>query len=652
MSLRALACLALISAAASAVPVTHAQQIVPLISFTNVWRYDQSGTDLGTAWRTAGYNDAAWPSGRGLLGFESTPAAYPVPFNTTLDLYLPGGPPGTQVTNYYFRAHFNWALTSTPGVLLVASNLVDDGCVVFLNGAEAARIRVPAFQNVATLATGGPPIEGQYEVTNVNPALLLSGDNVVAVEVHQASAVSGDIAWGMSLTALVPQPLVITNQPRSLTNTVGTSATFSVGVSGGPVSYQWRKDGINIAGATSASYTIPSAKVSDSGIYSVTVSNVLGRIASSNAVLVVIADTSGPKLLSAIVSEGGTTNRIIVSVNERLLSSSVTYTGNYAITLFGTTNRVPVTGAIYGPPLLIVLQVSTNNWFIGGQSNYILTVNNIRDLNTNVIAPDTQIAIAWPRHTLVVPASTVWHFHAAAIFDDNVFNERWYACDYVEGPWWAQGVAPFCNAFWATNNCLGVCQTTLSFQPEPVLFRTSFVWPTESGASASLRVAHVVEDGAIFYLNGQEILRYNVPPGSTPPSASARSSTDVGIAVCVTNSVSVTNLMAGTNWLAVAVLNSAVPQDATVVFALQVDAVVYVAGPLPDSPSPILNIAATGANQVRLSWVGAGYALESATNLVRDTSSPLPGAWIEVPSMANPYTNIAADPQRFYRLRK
>ncbi|MBR5977680.1 MAG: immunoglobulin domain-containing protein, partial [Verrucomicrobia bacterium] len=53
------------------------------------------------------------------------------------------------------------------------------------------------------------------------------------------------------------------------------------------LAYQWKKDGVNIVGATSASYTIDSAKKTDAGNYTVTVSNSAGSVTSSAAKLTV-----------------------------------------------------------------------------------------------------------------------------------------------------------------------------------------------------------------------------------------------------------------------------------------------------------------------------------------------------------------------------
>ena len=79
----------------------------------------------------------------------------------------------------------------------------------------------------------------------------------------------------------------ITKQPVSKTVAVGKTATFRVIARGNaPLSYQWRKNGVNIAGATSASYTTPPTTAGDNGsLFSVVVSNSVGSVTSNNATL-------------------------------------------------------------------------------------------------------------------------------------------------------------------------------------------------------------------------------------------------------------------------------------------------------------------------------------------------------------------------------
>lgn len=86
-----------------------------------------------------------------------------------------------------------------------------------------------------------------------------------------------------------PIPPTITTQPADTTVSAGQRARFSVTATGtAPLHYQWRKNGVNIAGATKASYTTPPTTVEDNGaLFAVTVSNLAGRVISDNATLTV-----------------------------------------------------------------------------------------------------------------------------------------------------------------------------------------------------------------------------------------------------------------------------------------------------------------------------------------------------------------------------
>jgi hypothetical protein len=79
----------------------------------------------------------------------------------------------------------------------------------------------------------------------------------------------------------------ISTQPVSQTKAAGSSVTFSVTAAGNITSYQWRFNGVNIAGATASSYTIPSVNSGNAGNYTVVVANSAGPITSNVAVLTV-----------------------------------------------------------------------------------------------------------------------------------------------------------------------------------------------------------------------------------------------------------------------------------------------------------------------------------------------------------------------------
>ena len=95
----------------------------------------------------------------------------------------------------------------------------------------------------------------------------------------------------------------ISLQPASLTNFVGLKASFLVGAGGTqPLSYQWRKNGVNISGANSEFFTIQPLVLTDAGNYSVVITNVnTPAITSAVAVLTVLLPPTNPPAISGLV---------------------------------------------------------------------------------------------------------------------------------------------------------------------------------------------------------------------------------------------------------------------------------------------------------------------------------------------------------------
>jgi hypothetical protein len=81
-------------------------------------------------------------------------------------------------------------------------------------------------------------------------------------------------------------PPGIATQPVSQTAGFGHSVTLTVSTTGsGPFTYQWRRDGANIDGATGSSLTLNGLQLTDAGSYSVVVSSAAGSVTSQAAVL-------------------------------------------------------------------------------------------------------------------------------------------------------------------------------------------------------------------------------------------------------------------------------------------------------------------------------------------------------------------------------
>jgi hypothetical protein len=111
-------------------------------------------------------------------------------------------------------------------------------------------------------------------------------------------------APAMAATHLGITTPVITSQPQSVSVTAGQSITLSATASGGGLTYQWYKDGTAIPSAVSSSYGITSSATTDSGNYTMTVSNLVGS-ATTNAATVSVTPYVAPGGGGSSSSGGG-----------------------------------------------------------------------------------------------------------------------------------------------------------------------------------------------------------------------------------------------------------------------------------------------------------------------------------------------------------
>jgi hypothetical protein len=113
--------------------------------------------------------------------------------------------------------------------------------------------------------------------TVANPTAADSGSYTVVI-----SGPCGNVTSNAAVVT-ASTPVSITQQPQSAFGCLGGSVTLTVTATGTTPAYQWRKDGINIQGATSASYTINPVTAGAAGVYSVVVSNGCNSVTSGNA---------------------------------------------------------------------------------------------------------------------------------------------------------------------------------------------------------------------------------------------------------------------------------------------------------------------------------------------------------------------------------
>ncbi|HFC30830.1 MAG TPA: metallophosphoesterase family protein, partial [Oceanospirillales bacterium] len=166
-----------------------------LIAKNSSWKYLDDGSNQGSAWKNLGFDDSSWAIGTAKLGFGDSNNA------TTINNHQ--SPNQTGAATWYFRKTFN---VNDPILYSQLSYGIvrDDGAVVYLNGVEIGRDNMPTgtidYQTLASTTVAGG-FETAYFVHNAIANLLVAGENVVAVELHQRSLSSSDLGFNFELLA-------------------------------------------------------------------------------------------------------------------------------------------------------------------------------------------------------------------------------------------------------------------------------------------------------------------------------------------------------------------------------------------------------------------------------------------------------------------
>ncbi|MCD6346502.1 MAG: CotH kinase family protein, partial [Bacteroidales bacterium] len=163
-----------------------------LVAKHSEWKYWDKGSLPAVNWQQTDYNDQAWKSGNGALGYGHGYISTEVDF---------GADENNKYVTTYFRKEIN--VTDKNQFIPVSVNVQrDDGVVVYLNGQEIARMNIgPGAVSYGTLASSG--VSGNDDQVYYNVALngisLRNGKNVLAAEVHQVTPGSSDLTFDMDL---------------------------------------------------------------------------------------------------------------------------------------------------------------------------------------------------------------------------------------------------------------------------------------------------------------------------------------------------------------------------------------------------------------------------------------------------------------------
>ena len=187
------------------------------ISFAGDWAYldeieNENGASegypsdgSGRDWKHANFDTESSTIGTWSTGVLPLQAGTIVGFPGAPDVLGGLGAAGNGqnlVTTYLFRNSFTATAAQAGSTQWSVSMLVDDGCVIYVNGTEVLRHRLPeGALTTLTYTPGSNPDESQYEQLPlaVPAGLFVAGTNTIAIEVHQAAPTSSDVGLDVQL---------------------------------------------------------------------------------------------------------------------------------------------------------------------------------------------------------------------------------------------------------------------------------------------------------------------------------------------------------------------------------------------------------------------------------------------------------------------
>jgi hypothetical protein len=465
----------------------------------------------------------------------------------------------------------------------------------------------------------GTPITGATNSTYTIPLVLTNNAGNYALTV--ANSLATNTTRSAVLTVL-STPVVINVQPSSQLVVEGRPVSLSVGASGSAtVLYQWYQGANEVLGATNAVYSLPSAALTNAGVYFVNISNPADSTNSTAVSLTVLKDTIPPAVTN--IAAGG--SKIILSFTEALNPVSSTNLANYLVN-----DGISVTNAtISGDQVTLLTSTPLSLGTI-----YSITVNGVSDPYGNV-------------------ENVTYPFAPTIIIDGNFADWQGLSPIY-SGPSGSDGAADFKDIYVYDDANYYYFRVTLwhdipsASGQFPKYMDMFYDTDNNSETGYSAIGSDFLQQSTAFYqekngnfndgvtpLGINYLIAPTVPAASFPADFEFRYSKDAtfgdGTPLFPTN---VINFLWEGQTPGFVVENIA-PSDGGVISYTNSTLVVP---PLPVGSVAIYNM--TGGNAA-IVW-DAQAALQS--------SSSLTGPWTNVPSATSPFTMPYSGNQQFFRL--
>jgi len=281
----------------------------------------------------------------------------------------------------------------------------------------------------------GADVPGATAATYALSATPADDGAVFTVVVSNTAGAVTSAPATLTVDAAAPS---ITAQPASLTVTEGDTATFNVAAAGTDLSYQWRRDGADVAGATAASYAFAAVYADDGAVFTVVVSNSAGSVTSTGATLVVdpAAPTITTQPVAQSVTEGDAVTFAVVATGSALAyqwqRDGIDIAGANEDTLAlasaavddAGTYRVVVTnsaGAVTSNPATLTVAHAAPV-LTSQPADVTVTEGNVASFS--VAATGTDLAYQWRRGGVDIAGATspTYELTSAAIDDGAIFS--------------------------------------------------------------------------------------------------------------------------------------------------------------------------------------------------------------------------------------
>jgi len=515
---------------------------------------------------------------------------------------LPLGP-----TTYYFRHAFRFDDDPT----LTELNLdlaADDGAVIYLNGTEIHRHNMPmgdvVYSTLATSEVGDAPL---LAGTILPATSLVRGTNVLAVEVHQAGVADAGMAFGASLTAsITPAPVF---EDRTL---IGLQDPWRFDASNADLGSAWRAPAyIDVAWSNGPALFF----AGDGEVDGVPPELIRGVTATASSQL-----ASASRFASNAVNGAGLVGNAHVNTPDAMMWLN---NGTFVVPndlspriTFDLGSVVPVRSMkvwnynedLPGRPELLSRGVASAD---------VLVSTNTTTLNVHIAgqafnkAPGTQTDFSQ-----VIDLGNV---SARYVRLDKLTN-------FPGGDFRFVGLSEV--QFFRDAQ---LKRTELPFSAVTYYFRKAFLFGGDP-SRAELTLNAAVDDGAVFYLNGVEVYRHNMPSGTVSHSTLASSLIDHATFTGPVP-ISAAHLKPGTNVLAVEVHQTAAASDMDMIFGLSLAARIAPRPPEDFEASGLVfnEIGSGNAMPFQLELVNrGGHALDLSGYVLRRAGS-LPDAEFSLP---------------------